>query len=240
MSHLDNASTYPRLIRRIQAVLIDGVIIPVMAIATLMGMSQMGFRGEFAAGAAVLSIFLLEPLLVTITGGTVGHHLLGIKVVNSKTMLALGIIRATLRFIVKTVLGLFSLVVVLTSRRHQAIHDYLSGSIVIIKNPQALPAYDVLRERVIEEKGYIYPSRVRRILIIVLYSVIFFLAYAILLTSFLTENCLNNNICSVYDQVLGILGQMLWLIGTVTLLIFGWKAKLWGCRRKLEDVANIE
>jgi len=232
VSNQDTTTTYPRLIRRIQAVLIDGVIIPVIAIATLVGVSKMGLDGEYAAAAAILSVFLLEPFLVTTTGGTIGHHLLGIKVVNSKTLSALGIVRATLRFITKTALGLFSLVVVLTSRRHQAVHDYLSGSIVIIKNPGTLPAYEVLKEREVEEKGYIYPSKVRRIVIIILYAIILFVANGVLLVSFLTDDCLNNNTCSGYDQALSIASQILWIAGTVTLLVFGWKGKLWGCRRK--------
>lgn len=90
--------------------LIDGIIIPVMAIVTLMGVSMMGFPGELGAVATVLSIFILEPFLVTTTGGTIGHHLIGIKVVNSQTMSTLGIIRATLRFVVKTFVGLISLI----------------------------------------------------------------------------------------------------------------------------------
>ena len=196
MSNLDTTTTaYPRLIRRIQAVLIDGVIIPVIAIAALMSVSKMGLDGKYVAATVILSIFLLEPFLVTTTGGTIGHHLIGIKVVNSKTMSALGIIRATLRFVTKTVLGLFSLVVILTTRRHQAVHDYLSGSIVVIKKPGTLPAHEVLKEREVEEKGYVYPSKVRRIVIIILYSVIFFVANVLLLVLLMNENCLNTNSC---------------------------------------------
>jgi len=239
MINLDTTATYPRLIRRVQALLIDGIIIPVIAISTLVGVSKMGFNGEYGAVAAILSIFLLEPFMVTTTGGTIGHHLLGIKVVNSKTMSTIGIFRATLRFITKTALGIFSLVVVLTSRKHQAVHDYLSGSIVVIKNPQALPTHEVLKEREVEEKGYVYPSKARRIVIIITYSVIFFVAYGLLLVFILTENCLNNSICNAYDEALSIAGQLLWLVGTIMLLVFGWRGKLWGCRRKLEDVENI-
>ena len=176
---------------------------------------------------------------MTTTGGTIGHHLIGIKVVNSKTMSALGIIRATLRFVTKTVLGLFSLVVILTTRRHQAVHDYLSGSIVVIKKPGTLPAHEVLKEREVEEKGYVYPSKVRRIVIIILYSVIFFVANGLLLVLLMTENCLNTNACSGYDQALSIASQIIWIVGTVTLVVFGWRGKLWGCRRKQKDAANI-
>ncbi|NQY26949.1 MAG: RDD family protein [Piscirickettsiaceae bacterium] len=239
MSNLDTTTTYPRLIRRIQAVLIDGVIIPITAIATLMGVSKMGFNGQYAAAAAILSVFLLEPFLVTTTGGTIGHHMRGIKVVNSKTKAALGIVRATLRFITKTILGLFSLVAVMTSRRHQAIHDYLSGSIVIIKNPQALPAYEVLKEREVEEKGYVYPTKVRRIIMIFLYNIILFLVYGFLLVILLTDNCLNNNICNEYEQTFNMAGSILWLAVTIMILIFGWRGLLWGCRRKLEDVTSV-
>ncbi len=205
----------------------------------MMVVARMGYGGVYAGSAATLTVFLLEPILVTTTGGTIGHHLLGIRVIDSSTTSALGIFRATLRFIVKTTLGIFSLIVVSTSRKHQAIHDFLSGSIVVIKNPNALPAYEVLKERVVEEKGYIYPSKIWRIMIIALYSVIFFVAYVFIVVLLMTENCLNNDICTGYDQAVSVVSQILWFVGTVTLLVLGWRGKLWGCRRKLKNVENI-
>ena len=209
-----------------------------MSIATLMGASKMGLNGEYIAAVVILGIFLLEPFLVATTGGTIGHHLRGIKVVNSKTMSAPGIVRATLRFIAKTLFGLFSLVAVVTSRKHQAVHDYLSGSMVVIKNPGTLPAHEKLKEREVEDRGYSYPSKVRRVVIIILYNVIFLAANVFLLVFLMSENCLSNSACSTYDQALSIASQMLWVVGTITLLVFGWRGQLWGCRRKQHGAAG--
>ncbi len=239
MRNLDGQTAYPRLIRRIQAVLIDGVIMPVAAIAIMTGVGRMGYDGVFAASAAILTVFVLEPFLVTITGGTIGHHLLGIRVINSQTMLSLGIFRSTLRLLVKTTFGLFSLIVVLTSRKHQAIHDYISGSIVVIKNPNALPGYEVLEERDVEEDGYVYPTKVRRIAAIALYSMILFVVYLFIFALLMTKECINTNICSGYDQAVSVVSQLLWLVGTVVLIVLGWRGRLWGCRRKQKDVAGI-
>jgi uncharacterized RDD family membrane protein YckC len=225
---MDATTRYPRLIRRVQAVLIDGVIIPVLAIFVVMVVGSDGYAGSYAAFAAVLAVFLLEPFLVTATGGTIGHHLRGIRVLDSKTMSGLGILRATLRFIVKTIFGIFSLIVVLTSRKHQAIHDYLSRSIVVVKNPVALPDYEALKERQVEKTGYVYPSRVRRTAIMVLYSVLLFLLHMVVLVSLMTEACLIDGVCSGYDHVMVGTGQMIWLGATAAIIVFGWRGRLWG------------
>jgi hypothetical protein len=76
-----DAVYYPRLVKRVRAVLIDSVLVPVVAITSLgvgygLGVTDFLWRALLVG----VPVFILEPGLVTITGGTVGHHLVGIRV----------------------------------------------------------------------------------------------------------------------------------------------------------------
>ncbi|MEO7402047.1 MAG: hypothetical protein ABIU95_00090, partial [Burkholderiales bacterium] len=97
---------YPRLIKRVQAVLIDSILIPICAIGTLLLGTSLGVSGPFAkfmllAGPALL----LEPVLVTLTGGTVGHHVIGLRITRFDGIRNLNVFLALVRFAVKMALG---------------------------------------------------------------------------------------------------------------------------------------
>ena len=159
--------TYPRLIKRVRAVLIDSVLLPLVVIGTLIIGDALGIPGPYGKAMLILiPILVLEPGLVAFTGGTVGHHMLGIRVAKKDGSGNINIFAATIRFVVKLVLGWLSFIFVLTTTKHQAVHDLLAGSIVVHKDPTGLPAYEVLSERTGDSGAYIYPPGWRRIVII--------------------------------------------------------------------------
>ena len=161
--------TYPRLLRRVQAVLIDSILIPIAFMLTLLLVGQFEVESIYIKAAALfLPIFILEPVMVAISGGTIGHHMLGIQVQSSNSGKNLNILLALLRFVIKTFLGWLSLIFVLITKRHQAIHDLLSMSVVINKSDN-LPSAEALPERSNQEDGYKYPPRFLRLFMIVLY-----------------------------------------------------------------------
>ena len=156
---MENIS-YPRLLRRVQAVLIDSLIVPIALL------SSISFLGVFEINESWVKamffffpIFILEPFLVSFYGGTIGHYLLKLKVRKIKEDRNINIVFSTIRFVLKFFLGWISLVLVLVSKRHQAVHDYLVGSIVVNKSNEFLPSHESLPERIIEESGFKYPSK---------------------------------------------------------------------------------
>ncbi|MEQ9091877.1 MAG: RDD family protein [Balneola sp.] len=83
----------------------------------------------------LLSIFFLyDPIFVSIFGGTIGHYILGLRVKqnryedkNINFILAFG------RYLAKLLLGWLSLLTVSGSQKKRALHDMISGSVIINK-----------------------------------------------------------------------------------------------------------
>ena len=171
---------YPRLIRRVRAILIDSVLLPVAVFGALILGDALGVSHTYGKLALILvPIIVLEPGLVALTGGTVGHHLLRIRVATIDGQRNISFFAATIRFIAKLLLGSLSLIFVLTTKKHQAVHDLLARSVVVHKDPSALPAYEILAERTPESEAYLYPSAWRRVLVIFGYWVLTTVAISI-------------------------------------------------------------
>ena len=224
---------YPRLIRRIQALFIDGVIVPVAAISVLIFISSFDIPNIYSAISAALIIFILEPLLVSTTGGTLGHHIIGVQVKNINTGKNINIFFATIRFVSKIFLGIFSLISIFTTKKYQAFHDLLSRSVVTFKSPRSTPGYELLNEREVESSEYNYPSKALRIIMILIYNVILFVVIGVLTRFSLTDSCLAYNKCSDIENILLFTMQIIWVISIFSIVVYCWKCLLPGCRRKL-------
>ena len=186
--------TYPRLIKRVRAVLIDSVLLPVAVFSVLLLGDSMGVSSALGkATLIVLLIFVLEPGMVAFTGGTVGHHLLSIRVANRDGSRNINIFAATIRFVIKLVLGWLSFIFVLTTTKHQAVHDLVAGSIVVHKDTTGLPAYEVLSERTQETDAYTYPATGRRVAVITLYWILCSIALVIASYIAITTESLRTN-----------------------------------------------
>jgi uncharacterized RDD family membrane protein YckC len=75
-----------------------------------------------------------EPLLVSRRGATVGHAAMNLCVLDNRTDRYLPFRRALVRAWLKGLLGLVSFFSMNFSRRHQAVHDILTGSSVRIRD----------------------------------------------------------------------------------------------------------
>jgi hypothetical protein len=117
----------------------------------------------------LVPIFILEPGLVAVTGGTVGHHLQGIRITRIDGQGNINIFAATIRFVVKLALGWLSFMFVFTAAKHQAVHDLVARSVVIHKNTDGLPAHELLAQRTFDTLTYVYPPAWRRVIVILAY-----------------------------------------------------------------------
>jgi uncharacterized RDD family membrane protein YckC len=126
---------YPVLLKRIQAVMVDVLflLIAMMVISQLLGL----FTHVAEAVRISLFVFLFlfyDPLLTSFLGGTLGHLVIGIRVKKESTEITnISLFAALLRFIIKSTLGWISLLTVTGNKRKRALHDLLSGSVVICK-----------------------------------------------------------------------------------------------------------
>ena len=136
-SSLDNKHLeYPSLVRRVQAMFIDFIVILcIFTIASLI----IGAIGEVAdsvrAGILIFCFVLYEPLLISSRGGTIGHYLLKMRVKSyQNSERNINFILAILRILFKAALGWVSFLTVTSNEERRAIHDMISGSIVTVRD----------------------------------------------------------------------------------------------------------
>ena len=140
---------YPRLLRRVRAALIDSVIFIAIICAWFLSFEVLeSAHAALKVGLLVLAYLVVEPGFVSVTGGTIGHHLMGLRVRDAAKDEPIGFVRATIRGLARSILGIFSLLFMFVTRRHQAIHDYFSRSIVVLEHPEYLASSEQFQERV--------------------------------------------------------------------------------------------
>jgi len=224
---------YPRLIKRVRAVLIDSVLVPVSVFATLIAGDALGLTHFYAkAMMFVLPIFVLEPAMVAFTGGTVGHHLMKIRVTRMNGQGNINIVAATLRFLVKFLFGWLSFIFALTTSKHQALHDMVARSLVIHKDTSGLAAYDVLSERRYDVERYIYPPVWRRIIVVIAYCVLVLVVTSFAMAFVSSAECMNYDRCSMAEKIFETAFSLLWLGTSGWIVVFGWSGRLYGCRKR--------
>ena len=231
---------YPRLIRRVQAFIIDSFIFSFVSVGLFLLVTPFEVEPIWVRIVIVfVPIFFFEPVLVSYTGGTIGHHLLKLKVQDVSNAKNINIFLAFIRFILKSILGVISLMFILTTRKHQAIHDFFANSIVAYKNPKQVPEYEALAEREIEEEGYTYPSKLRRVSIIILYNILLLILIRVIGDFLLSERCIENNICTPFEGVISIGLGIIWVISAALILVGGWKSLIFGCKRNRIETPEI-
>jgi uncharacterized RDD family membrane protein YckC len=127
---------YSRIWPRMKAILIDGLILAgAFFLAAFVGANVAG-SGPTAFVLWALFWVLYDPLLVSRTGGTVGHHVMNLRVVSDSTGRNPSFLRAFFRNIVKGTFGMVSLLAVVGSAQQKAIHDWIGGTTVQARNLQ--------------------------------------------------------------------------------------------------------
>lgn len=126
---------YARIWPRVKAMLIDGVVLMgAFLAAALLGANVAG-TGAVAFVVWVAFWVLYDPLMVSGTGGTIGHHLQNLKVVSDQTGKNPSFPLAFVRNVVKGIFGMLSLLMMAGSARQKALHDSIARTTVQARDP---------------------------------------------------------------------------------------------------------
>ena len=136
---------YGRFSRRVRAVFIDWIVFILMIFGALFAaVTVRSDEFSLGLGCGLIALLLLyEPVLVSLAGGSIGHILSNLRVVDDRTQGNISFPKAVARFLIKAGLSWYSFITMATTLRHQAVHDLLTGSTVQIRNlaePQTLRA----------------------------------------------------------------------------------------------------
>ncbi len=192
---------FPVFSLRLRAYLIDLLFLTFLVYLSAFIVSLLGDISGAVKGVIFVAIIVLfEPILVSFSGGNIGHHCLGIRVVDAKTHKNINFFKALIRTFLKILCGVFSFLFMFVNRKHRVLHDVLSGSVVAFKNADDALEWRIRkpRERYVEgEKA----SLLRRLLVFVLLSTMAYLIIGWLSLMLVSNNCLNNRLCVDMDGV---------------------------------------
>jgi uncharacterized RDD family membrane protein YckC len=224
---------YATFTRRVRALVWDTAIVLAVFVATVIlgdAAGDLPGTGRVAWLVMAAGIFLYEPLFVWRRGATIGHARNHLVVVDARTGEPPGFVRAAARYVVKLLLGLPSFVAMGLTRRHQAVHDMLTHTVVQIAADYDAPADDFHVERA--DDSLLLPSRTRRVLVIVTYIVGAFVGYGVVLTSIVPGECLRDHLCSDAARLVSDGLTLVWMLANGLLVIAGWRGLLFGGRRQ--------
>ena len=123
---------YPLLIDRIQSTFIDTILIVILMFVFANLLDRFDNVPEWVRIAMFAGLFVAyEPLCMTL-GCTAGNYLKNIRVrKNSDTTKRINIFQAILRYPIKLFLGWVSFLTINSNPQRRAIHDLVSGSVMI-------------------------------------------------------------------------------------------------------------
>ena len=125
-------NTYPSLLDRVQSILIDVVFIVTLMFIFSAVLDKFDSPPDWVRGALFFGIWgLYEPLCVSI-GCTVGQYLKGIRVKShNNPNRRINFFASFIRYVLKTLLGWISFLTITRNKERRAIHDLVSGSVMV-------------------------------------------------------------------------------------------------------------
>ncbi|WP_163717710.1 RDD family protein [Mangrovibacterium lignilyticum] len=124
-------NNYPGVSLRVKAVVSDSIVIVILIVAATYLLESFDNTPGYVRGIAFVALFLYDPLMTSLAGGTIGHLLFGIRVKrqnNQQRNMLFPL--ALLRYVVKVAMGWVSLLTVMYNKKGKAIHDMVVGSVV--------------------------------------------------------------------------------------------------------------
>lgn len=231
---MEQVTSYPRLLRRIRALLIDSMLSFFVVVTWWFSLPYLAnFPAIVKFIYPVLAWFILDPINVSRTGGTPGHNYMGLRIQHLDSNDNIGILRAILRSIFKILTGSWSFIFVLMTRKHQALHDIFIRSRVTLRDPQAHNTSESVSERIEDVENYSYPSVWRKCLAILAYLLASFVVLSLIAGFLISTNCLNWNKCNAVESISFIVLNIGSFICIAVVMIYGWRSRLFGARRKI-------
>jgi len=228
---------YARFTRRLQAVSVDAIIFMLIFAGALI--LAVSFKSDNVArilGFTVVATWLLyEPILVSTTGGTVGHRIYNLRVVDDRGgNVSFG--KAVIRVVIKTVLSWYSFITMALTSRHQAVHDLLTKSTVQIRDfAKTQPHHFNMRREQLTSPGM--PSVARRSAAIVGDLFVCFVLFALALPSLaavgaVSTQCIDGRPCSGPELLILSVVWLAWAGLSVLAVVRAWQGRIWGARAR--------
>lgn len=127
-----NEPEYPSIIRRYLSTFIDGVLILiVLFLSSFVFSADNNYIVALRIGSILSMVLIYEPLC-TSKLCTIGQMIMGIRVRRISTFDKISLIQAYARIVVKISFGFISLFTIILSEKKRAVHDFVSGSIVVV------------------------------------------------------------------------------------------------------------
>lgn len=123
---------YPELSDRIQSTFIDTILIIVLMFAFASLLDKFENVPDWVRIVMFASLFIIYEPICMVLGSTLGNYLKGIRVrKNADSTKKINIIQAIIRYPVKVFLGWISFLTINSNPKRRAIHDLISGSVMI-------------------------------------------------------------------------------------------------------------
>lgn len=242
-----NQVLYATLPRRIKASIIDGVVLlALFIIFPLLVGTLIGRDTGLSAIAMFTPPLLLEPLLISFLGFTLGQYMFGIQVVRLDTGGKCPLVASFARYFTKTILGCLSVAYMLFSKKHQAIHDHLAKTLVVLShkkielNPE-FASYGEFEQDLENDVTYTYPSVLRRfgffciwaVVILIVFAIVIDFAALLLLPGFTLNT-------KKWPKELEVAANLLYSILFICIAVLASKGYLPGAKRKLKENMVIQ
>lgn len=123
---------YPLLLDRVQSIFIDLVFIIVLMFVFSAILDRYENPPNWIRVVAFFGLWAIyEPLLVTL-GCTLGQYIKSIRVRSfPDSSHRISFFQAFIRYVLKTLLGWISFLTIHSNKEKRAIHDFVSGSVVV-------------------------------------------------------------------------------------------------------------
>jgi uncharacterized RDD family membrane protein YckC len=232
------APKYARFSRRFRGIVLDWMIAMAILFGAVM-LASVVQNDNFSRVLGVLviaTLLLYEPVLVSFTGSTLGHYFTNLRVVDERSGGNVSFLKACARVAIKTVLGLYSFVILAATRRNQAVHDLLTKSTVQIRDPAKASPGQYVSERN-DPADTNLPSGWRRVAVICAYIVLIFVVHVVVViglteAGLMSDACVRNTSrCSGGERVFDAAAAVLVLLLVALIIARGWKGRLFGARK---------
>ena len=123
---------YPQLITRFQSTFIDTILVIVLMVAFTGILDKFENVPDWVRTITFVGLFIAYEPLCTTFGCTLGNYMKGIRVrQNSDTSKRINFVQAIVRFSFKVFFGWISFLTIHSNPKRRAIHDMISGSVMI-------------------------------------------------------------------------------------------------------------
>jgi uncharacterized RDD family membrane protein YckC len=122
---------YPQLNLRLKAAIIDSIIFTTLLFSTAY-YSHYFFPDNLSLRLIFVFIPSLsyEPLFLYFTGSSIGHKVNRIMVTHQNSEKKLSLFQCYSRFLIKILLGMFSLLFMFFTKKRQSFHDLITATLV--------------------------------------------------------------------------------------------------------------